>query len=84
MRRRGELEKALGRSEEGFHPRRTTRNPIICFPSVRPVDAQLAVKYTTRRTHSNSSFNQWGGTEIEIDVEKKRSHAMLTMITPTM
>jgi hypothetical protein len=83
MKRRGALEEALARTEEDSHPSRTPRKPIICFPTVRPVDHQPAVKYTTRRIHSNSSFNQCGGAETEIDVEKNRSHAMLTMITPT-
>jgi hypothetical protein len=47
------------------------------------MDHQLAVKYMTRRIHTNSSFNQCGGTAIEIELEKNRSHAMLTTITPT-
>jgi hypothetical protein len=47
------------------------------------VDHHPAVKYTTRRIHTSISFNQCGGTAIEIEFEKKRSHAMLTMTTPT-
>src|SRR5258708_6557231 len=67
----------------GLPSQPTPRKPIICFPNVRPVDHQPAVRYATRRIHSNSAFNQCGGAATEIDVEKKRSQAMLTTITPT-
>jgi hypothetical protein len=60
-----------------------TRKPNICFPRVRPVDHHPPVKYTTRRIQIKSSFNQCGGAATEIESEKKRSHAMLTRITPT-
>ncbi len=80
---RGALERVFARTEDGLPSERTTRKPNICFPRVRPLDHHPAVRYTTRSIHTKSSFNQCGGTAMEIDVEKKRSHAMLTVTTPT-